>query len=169
MKNLLYIFNLIALSYIIIAILTLYIFGMGVYAAYTADTNRPNDDSNGLFIACYVICIIQSIIYLISGILLFIYIITYNSNKNNNSNNTNSNSSKSNNSLVPFLLNIYWLVIYFNYDVSEKYNEYALVKMIEFFTVIGLVSLICIGSCIWMCQEDKGNEESKKGNKETIV
>lgn len=148
---------------IIGSILTSYIFGMGVYAAYTADTNKPNDDSNGLFIASYIICIIQSIIYLITGILIPIYLITYNSNKNN------SNSNNSNNSLLPFLLNIYWLVIYFNYDVSEKYNEYALVKMIEFFTVIGLVSLICISSCIWMCKEDKLNQENKKGGKETIV
>ena len=43
--------------------------------------------------------------------------------------------------------------------------------MIEFFTILGLGLLVCIGSCIWMCQEDKDkvNQENKKGNKETIV
>ena len=43
---------------IIIVIICLLNLGMGIYAGYTADNNKPNDQSSGLFIAAYVLCII---------------------------------------------------------------------------------------------------------------
>ena len=127
-----------------ITILVLYMFGMTVYSGYTADHNKPDDDSNGLFIASYVICIIQCIIYL-GG---FIYVITVGVSDTNSKSDSKSDSNGGS-GCIPFLLNIYWLVIFFNYNVSEKYDEYALVKTIEFFTLLGIIVLGLFIMCIW--------------------
>ena len=127
-----------------IIILSLYMFGMTVYSGYTADNNKPDDDSNGLFIASYVICILECIIYLCG----FFFVIF--SGVSDSKSNSNSNGGGG---CIQLLLDIYWIVIYFNYDVSEKYDEYALVKTIEFFTLLGILVLgictLCIGNCIY--------------------
>jgi hypothetical protein len=111
---------------------------MGIYSAYIAITNIPNSDSGGLFIASYVICIIQSIIYIIGSICIPVILL------NNNDDQTLNRKE----SFVPIILDMYWLFIYFNYSVSDKYDEYALVKISEVFMIIGLTILSCCGICI---------------------
>lgn len=127
-------------------ILASYSFVMAIYSGYTADNNKP-DNSSGLFIASYVICIINCVLYL--GVCFYIIIIELLDSKSD-SETESKTKSESNESVLslPTLINIYWIVIYFNYNVSEKYDEYAFVKTIEFFTILGIFILgICI-SCI---------------------
>tara|TARA_Y100000385_G_C12688706_1_gene465379 strand:- start:203 stop:559 length:357 start_codon:yes stop_codon:yes gene_type:complete len=52
---------------------------------------------------------------------------------------------------LPFMISVYWLVVYFNYEVSPDYDVYAEVQMIVFFTILGLLGLSCIGGCIYCC------------------
>lgn len=126
---------------IVVILLSLYSLGMSIYSGYTANNNRPLNNSNGLFIASYVICIIYCVIYL--GVFFHILkcVIT-----NNYKNEDDEKSNEFSSLTILTFLNIYWLVIYFNYKVSEKYDEFALVKTIEFFTIVGLliVFVLCI-------------------------
>ena len=126
---------------IVVILLSLYSLGMSIYSGYTANNNRPLNDSNGLFIASYVICIIYCVIYL--GVFFHILkcLIT-----NNYKNEDDEKSNEFGSLSIPTFLNIYWLVIYFNYKVSVKYDEFALVKTIEFFTIFGISILfvVCI-------------------------
>ena len=143
---------------IIGTILALYSMGMCIYSGYTADNNKPDDDSNGLFIASYVICIIHCIIYLFSvGHIIYCL---FSNNNTETEKDTNEYSSIS----ISTLINIYWLVIYFNYNVSEKYNEYALVKTVEFFILLGIIFIsifiIFPGIIFW----DYSNGTSKNIN-----
>lgn len=150
--------NMNLLSSVLCSIIISYMFGMCVYSGYTADNNKPDNDSNGLFIASYIICILQCILYL-GGVFFTVYLfLTSNSSESNSSshshsssqsNNSHSSSSESSRSnYLVFLLNIYWVVVFFNYDISEKYDEYALVKTVEFFILMGFIGLgfccICV-------------------------
>jgi len=128
-----------------ISVLVLYLFGFTIYSGYTADHNKPDKDSGGLYIASYVICIIQCIIYLGACFYGIIFGLTYNFSNSNNSNESNNSNSCG---IIPLGLNIYWLVVYFNYNISEKYDEYALVKTIEFFSILGVVVLSLCFVCI---------------------
>ena len=145
-------FNMNLPSFLLYGIIISYMFGMSVYSGYTADNNKPDNDSNGLFIASYIICILQCIIYL-SGIFLTIHLILTSENSGSSesssgsSGSSESSSSGRSNYLV-FLLNIYWVVVFFNYDISEKYDEYALVKTVEFFILIGFIALGFFCICI---------------------
>ena len=115
-----------------ISVIVLYLFGFTIYSGYTANHNKPDNDSGGLYIASYVICIFQCILSLIGCIYIIFLGLTYNSNSSNESNGYG---------ILPFCLDIYWLVVYFNYEISEKYDEYALVKTIELFSMIGVFVL----------------------------
>ena len=124
-------------------LITSYLLGFSIYSGYTADHNKPDNDSSGLFIASYIICILECIIYVYYLFRVVPMILFDNSTNNNNNNNNNYEFCN----IIPFGLNIYWLVIYFNYTVSEKYDEYALVKTVEFFTIIGLVIIVMCVIC----------------------
>ena len=139
------------------AILALYMLSFAIYAGYTADQNQPHDDSSGLFVASYVICILQCIIYLCG----FFYIISLKS-----SNNYSSDSSDNSNyrDIIPLCLNIYWPVVYYNYTVSEKYDEYALVKTVEFYTLMGLFILGLCMVCVWWWRTVTPRTPSTKPN-----
>lgn len=147
--------------------LALYMFGMSVYSGYTADHNRPDDDSSGLFIASYVICIIQCIIYL-GGFFYAIFL-----GLSGSGGSSSESSSGSSNSSLPFLLNIYWLVVFFNYNVSDKYDEYALVKTVEFFMVFGLFVLgigsLSIINCFCINDNITIPENTNDKNKDGII
>ena len=135
----------------LLLLISLYSICLCIYSGYIANNNRPDNNSNGLFISSYVICIIQCIIYLL-GTSHIIYIIIKNKEQSNEFNCLG----------IPILLNIYWLVIYFNYNVSEKYDEYALVKTIEFFTILGLFFIIIfiIFPCILIKDYYKGTSKN---------
>ena len=122
------------LKLFITILLTLYFLGMGIYAGHIAHINQPNDGTNGLFLASYIICIIQSIIYVLGSISIpFIMYSDYNVDKE----------------MTSLLLNIYWVVIFFGeYKISSDYEIYALVKTIEFFTFIAILFVILCGACI---------------------
>jgi hypothetical protein len=57
--------NIPILSSICACVIVIYMLGFAIYSGYTAGHNQPDDNSKGLFIASYVICTIQCIIYLI--------------------------------------------------------------------------------------------------------
>ena len=147
------------------AILAIYMLCFTIYSGYTADNNIPSDDSSGLYIASYVICIIQCILYLSGFFYVIIVGITHIPNKPNKSNDSSGCG------IIPLGLNIYWIVVYFNYKISEKYDEFALVKTTEFFTLLGLIILgICImcfaGICsneqpVSISQSNKDEDEAK--------
>lgn len=123
---------------LLVCLFALYSLIMSIYSGYTADNNKPVTDSKGLFIASYVICIICCIIYLGMFFNMLLCLIK---------NNYKSNDEKSNELSIlgiPLLLNIYWLVLYFNYKVSDKYDEFALVKTIEFFIILGILVLLIV-------------------------
>ena len=123
-----------------VTLLTLLYIALGIYAAVTAAENKPSDKDNasGLFIASYIICIIQSIIYILSGISVPCIMLGNESTENGKEG-------------LPFMISVYWLVVYFNYEVSPDYDVYAEVQMIVFFTILGLLGLSCIGGCIYCC------------------
>lgn len=128
---------------IIFIALSLYCLVFSIYSGYTADNNRPNDNSKGLFIASYVICIVQCIIYMIGFI--YVSIIGMYSCSKKPVTDENGDSKLKSNSFLPLLLNIYWLVVHFNYDISDNYNDFAKVKMIEFFVVLVIfVISVCV-------------------------
>lgn len=146
-------------------ILAIYMLSFTIYSGYTADNNKPGDDSSGLYIASYVICIIQCILYLIGFFYVIVLGLTYtpkDSNKSNNSNKTNDSNSCG---IIPLGLNIYWIVVYFNYKISEKYDEFALVKTTEFFTLLGLVILgLCVMCFAGLCLNEQQVSISKPNN-----
>ena len=125
-----------------VTLLTVLYIALGIYAAVTAAENKPSDEDNasGLFIASYVICIIQCIIYILSGICIPCIMLDNESTENGKEG-------------LPFLISVYWLVVYFNYEVSPDYDVYAEVQMIVFFTILGLLGLSCIGGCIYCCYD----------------
>ena len=149
---------------IVVILLSLYSLGMSIYSGYTANNNRPRDDSNGLFIVSYVICIIYCIIYL--GIFFHILTSLITNNYKNDDKKSNEFASLS----IPTLLNIYWLVIYFNYKVSYKYDEFALVKTIEFFTLFGIliIFILCIFPFI-IVYKSKNTHKNRDENTITSV
>lgn len=114
----------------------------GILSGYTADKNIPTERSNGLFVASYIICILQCIIYFIGFI--YVSIIGLYNCSNNLPVDENGESKIKVNTFLPLLLNIYWVVVHFNYDISDNYDEFAKIKTIEFFVVFGIFILsIC--------------------------
>ena len=118
-----------------VILLSIYSFGMSVYSGYTADNNIPNKDSSGLFITSFIICIISCLIYLGNFLNMILSIYYY---KDDNTNKEFTGFA------FTGLISIYWLVLHFNYNVSDKYDEYALVKTIEFFIEIGILIIFVL-------------------------
>ena len=120
-------------------IFALYIFISGTYSASIADSNKPDKDSTQLFMASYIICILQSISYIIG----FFYIIVIK---------LSDEPDYFKTEIIPiicmsvlFITDIYWLVAYSNYNISGNYNDYAFYKTTEFFVIIILIEFsICI-------------------------
>ena len=154
------------LKYGVLTVLCLYTFGMSIYSAFTANENRPLNDSSDLFIASYVICIISSIIYIGLFFNILAFALFHNSDKTNDENKVKQYSSI----YSPLLLNIYWIVINFNYKVSKKYDEYALVKTIEFFILLGLlfVNILCVITCLIMLKKQTGDFKNKLTSKDNV-
>ena len=125
------------LTMIIIVLLYL---GLGIYAGYTADNNKPDENDNGLYVTSYILCIFQCVIYMIMTLLTPCLIFNEESEIK-----TNIETS------CPLLVNIYWMVVYFNYDISEEYNKYAEVQTITILAVLGIMFISCLGSCIYCC------------------
>ena len=125
------------LTMIIIVLLYL---GLGVYAGYTADNNKPDENDNGLYVTSYILCIFQCVIYLIMTMLTPCLIF-----------NEESEIKTNIETFCPLLVNIYWMVVYFNYDISEEYNKYAEVQTITFLVALGVILIYCVGSCIYCC------------------
>lgn len=144
---------------VIVTLFALYTLGITIYSGYTADNNKPDSDSSDLFIVCYIICIIQCILYLIC-FFRGMYLGINNYPRNNQPIESDKNEGK-NDGLYGFInlsLNIYWLIIHFNYDVSDAYNEFALVKTIEFFTILGaIIMFIFLVCCIGCCNSSASN------------
>ena len=150
---------------IIFLVISLYSLGMCIYSGYTADTNTPDKNSNGLYISSYIICIINCLVYF--GIFFnFIASILYNKKENNYESETGSVSGH-------LLLNIYWLVVYFNYKISDKYDKYALLKTIEFFTILALliINITIIIPCLLLkiSKKNQINNQNRIGVVETQV
>lgn len=145
-KNIKYIMstNMKYLNITIFIFLSLYCLVFSIYSGYTADNNPPEDNAEGLFVTSYVICILQCIIYFM-GCIYIVFVGISSLTKNSNT----DNSEYKSNGLLPLLLNIYWVVVYYNYDVSQKYNEFAKVKTIEFFTMLGLSVIIFCSICVF--------------------
>lgn len=152
-------FNII--TNLIVILFALYSLGMSIYSGYTADTNKPENNSKGLFIASYIICIIYCILYLGVFIHMLFCLITNNYKKDNEKSDEFSLFS------IPALLNIYWVVIYFNYKISDKYDEFALVKTIEFFTLLGLLILFIV--CIFPFIIVYTNKNTHKNTDENTI
>ena len=153
-------------------ILAIYMLSFTIYSGYTADNNNPGDDSSGLYIASYVICIIQCILYLIGFFYVIVLGLTYKPNDSNKSNNSNKSNDSNGFGIIPLGLNIYWIVVYFNYKISEKYDEFALVKTTEFFTLLGLVILgLCVMCFVGLCSNDPpvSISQSNKDEDETKI
>jgi hypothetical protein len=125
------------LTMIIIVLLYL---GLGIYAGHTADNNKPDENDSGLYMTSYILCIFQCVIYIVMTILTPCLIFNEESEIK-----TNIETS------CPLLVNIYWMVVYFNYDISEEYNKYAEVQTITFLVALGVIFLSCLGSCIYCC------------------
>ena len=122
-----------------IVLILLYL-GLGIYAGYTADNNKPIENDNGLYMTSYILCLFQCVLYLVMTILTPCLIF-------NEENDIKTNIEI----LCPFSVNIYWMVVYFNYDISEEYNKYAEVQTITFLSIVGILFLSCLGSCIYCC------------------
>lgn len=132
--------------FLALAVFILYL-SLGIYAAITSSNNKPNSDSNGLVTASYVVCIIQSVIYLLGCIYFPIAILISDEEK------INENA----NGITPLLMTIYWMVIFFNYSVSDDYDKYAEVQTAVFFTILGIFLLGLIICCCFMCNKLRTN------------
>ena len=159
-------------KYITLIFLYLYILGMCIYSAITAHNNIPNSDSSNLFIISYVMCIINSIVYIGTFFNILIFSIYYKSKQLEDEDKLKKYSSI----YIPLILNIYWMVINFNYKISKNYDEFALVKTIEFFVILGFlfINILCAVSFLLIFTKQTGffktkstvnNKNSKNNNK----
>ena len=137
-------------KFILAIILPIFSLSMGIYAAITADKNKPNSDTNGLYTSAYIITIFQSVHYLLSSICLPCKLL----NDSDSDSNSNSSSAMS----IPLLANIYWYVIYCNYDIPD-YNTYATVHVIVYSTILGILGLLLIIFCIMGCYNINDDEK----------
>ena len=83
-----------------ISLLSLLYLGLGIYAAVTAGENKPSDNDGGLYIASYIICIIQSIIYIFGSIYVPCMMM-------------GDSSSENGKEGLPFLITIYFIRLFF--------------------------------------------------------
>ena len=127
----------------LLPLISLYSFGMGVYAGYVASHNEPNNDSSDIFIASYAICIVQSILYISEAILIIFRELF----------SKNDEGDITGKELIPIIINIYWVFISLNFKVSDAYDTYAFIKMCELFTMLGLffVTFCCTCLFVFMC------------------
>ena len=155
------------LIHIIFFIIAVYCLGFSVYSGNTANNNIPDGSSSSLFIASYIICIIQCIIYLIGFI--YVSIIGIYSCSKKPMTDENGDSKVKLNGMLPLLLNIYWIVIHFNYTISDVYDEYAKVKMIEFFVVLGIFLIsLCLLFGFGISQVYKFSKDNSTVNVEKL-
>ena len=148
------------IKYSIVTLLCALLFGNAIYAGYTADNNIPVDDSSGLFIACHVICIIQCVLQFLSLMVVPCIMCIKDGDKDND---------KSGGASTVFLINIYWLVIYFNYSVSDKYDEFAYVQTVIFFVLLGILVCACIFPIIVLCILSNDNRKSTQVTSDTLL
>ncbi len=144
-------------------LLALYALVFCIYSGYVANSNILSKGSSTLFWISYIICILQCAIYLF----YYIYIITIRlSEKHVNLKYEFSTVIVS--CIIQIGLNIYWVVIYYNYTISKKYNAFAFIKMIEFFSLLCLLEFaMCILATKYiLCQFNNSHNDSNSNSNE---
>ena len=104
--------------------------GLSIYSAVTAGQNIPNDNTNKLFLACYIITIVQCILYFICAFVVPFLIVE-------------DKTKDIYYYLSVFLIDIFWMVIWQNNDVLG-YNTYALVHSIIFIICLSILGLLIL-------------------------
>lgn len=135
-------------------------FGLSTYSAVTAGQNIPNDNTNELFLVCYVITIIQAILYFVSAFTVPFIIIE-------------DKTKDIYYYLSLFLIDIFWLVIWQNNDV-QGYNTYAFVHSIIFMiclSILGIliITLMCILRLFFYDRKTKSTVQLKNNKREMTV
>jgi hypothetical protein len=98
---------------------------IGIYGIYIAVNNIPKEDDDTIIKEYFIFTVTQSIFYLLSSIFIgYGYIIL----------------TEKNYYIIglPFLINIFWIIKYFNGNTSN-YSIYIFINILMFFSVLSFI------------------------------
>lgn len=124
----------------ILLVICLYSLLLSLYSCYVLYSNIPLKELNEFYITSYVVCIVNTLLY-ISVIVLFLNI------KDKERKNYNIEIIYA---VISIVLNIYWLIVILNYKIPESFYAYSIIKTTEFFMIILtlIINIIIVLPCI---------------------